>query len=73
MSVACTSSRRRSTASPTSVYGPAAAYWLLSTTNFTAADRPDNLLDGYGQYGDSRFTMDSYAAFGEVNYHFTSG
>ena len=53
---------------PTSVYGPAAAYWLISTTNFTRADRPDNLLDGYGQYGDSHFTMKSYAAFGELNY-----
>lgn len=56
---------------PTSVYGPAAAYWLISTTNFSAADRPDNLVDGYGQYGDSHFTMDSYAAFGEANYHVT--
>src|SRR5262249_2331190 len=54
---------------PTSVYGPAAAYWLISTTTFAAADRPDNLVNGYGQYGDSHFTMKSYAAFGEVNYH----
>ncbi|MEO8315414.1 MAG: TonB-dependent receptor [Pseudomonadota bacterium] len=53
---------------PTSVYGPAAAYWLISTTNFVSADRPDNLADGYGQYGDSHFTMKSYAAFGELNY-----
>lgn len=53
---------------PTSVYGPAAAYWLISTTNFVTADRPDNLADGYGQYGNSHFTMNSYAAFGEVNY-----
>ncbi|MFM1885333.1 MAG: hypothetical protein RL026_490 [Pseudomonadota bacterium] len=53
---------------PTSVYGPAAAYWLISTTNFVAADRPDNLVDGYGQYGDSHFTMESHAAFGELNY-----
>jgi iron complex outermembrane receptor protein len=57
---------------PTSVYGPAAAYWLISTTTFAAADRPDNLADGYGQYGDSHFTMKSYAAFGELNYHITS-
>ena len=56
---------------PTSVYGPAAAYWLISTTNFVAADRPDNLVNGYGQFGDSHFTMNSYAAFGEVNYQFT--
>ncbi len=54
---------------PTSVYGPASAYWLISTTTFAAADRPDNLTDGFGQYGDSHFTMASYAAFGEVNYH----
>ena len=53
---------------PTSVYGPASAYWLISTTNFVAADRPDNLTNGYGQYGDSHFTMKSYAGFGEVNY-----
>nr|QQZ49194.1 TonB-dependent receptor [Phenylobacterium glaciei] len=52
---------------PTSVYGPASAYWLISTTIFAAADRPDNLTDGYGQYGNSDFKMDSYAAFGEVN------
>jgi iron complex outermembrane recepter protein len=53
----------------TSIYGPAAAYWLISTTNFpVAADRPDNLATNYGQYGDSHFKMDSYAAFGEVNY-----
>ncbi len=54
---------------PTSVYGPASAYWLISTTTFAAADRPDNLTDGYGQYGNSHFTMKSYAAFGEANYH----
>lgn len=53
------------------MYGPASAYWLISTTNFAAADRPDNLTDGYGQYGDSYFRMDSYAAFGEANYHVT--
>jgi iron complex outermembrane receptor protein len=53
---------------PTSVYGPASAYWLISTTNFAAAARPDNLTDGYGQYGDSHFSMASVAAFGEVNY-----
>jgi iron complex outermembrane receptor protein len=56
---------------PTSVYGPASAYWLISTTNFAAADRPDNLTDGYGQYGSSHFEMRSYAAFGEANYHLT--
>lgn len=56
---------------PTSVYGPASAYWLISTTTFAAADRPDNLTDGYGQYGASHFTMKSYAVFGEANYHLT--
>ena len=29
---------------------------------------PRNLLDGYGQMGNSDFEMNSYAAFGEVNY-----
>ncbi|HMN47123.1 MAG TPA: TonB-dependent receptor [Povalibacter sp.] len=55
---------------PTSIYGPEAAYWLLNQANFTVPI-PRNLLDGYGQEGDSRFEMDSYAAFGEVNYAFT--
>ena len=52
---------------PTSIYGPEAAYWLLSPANFTVPI-PRNLLDGYGQEGNSRFEMKSYAAFGEVNY-----
>ena len=56
---------------PISVYGPAAAYWLISTSNFPAASRPDNLVDGYGQYGDTHYKMNSYAAFGEANYHLT--
>jgi iron complex outermembrane recepter protein len=56
---------------PTSVYGPASAYWLISTTNFPAGSRPDNLTDGYGQYGDSHFSLASAAAFGEVNYAIT--
>ena len=55
---------------PTSIYGPEAAYWLLSPANFTVPI-PRNLLDGYGQEGNSRFEMKSYAAFGEVNYAFT--
>ncbi len=57
---------------PTSVYGPASTYWLISTTTFAAADRPDTLTNGYGQFGNSHFTMNSYAAFGEANYHITS-
>lgn len=55
---------------PTSIYGPEAAYWLLSQANFTVPI-PRNLLDGYGQIGDSSFEMKSYAAFGEVNYKLT--
>ncbi|QWT21590.1 TonB-dependent receptor [Bacillus sp. NP157] len=54
---------------PISVYGPAAAYWLISTTSFP--NMPDNLADGYGQYGTSHYRMKSYAAFGEMNYQFT--
>ena len=41
-----------------------------SQANFTVPI-PRNLLDGYGQRGTSDFEMDSYAAFGEVNYAFT--
>ncbi len=58
------------TGRPTSIYGPAAAYWLLSQANF-AVPMPSDLLDGYGQQGDSRFEMKSYAVFGEVNYDVT--
>jgi len=54
---------------PTSIYGPMAAYWLLNPANFSVPV-PEDLLDGYGQQGESRFTMQSYAAFGEVNYQF---
>ena len=59
---------------PTSIYGPAAAYWLLNPANFPGTTIPTNpangqtLLDGYGQVGNSVFKMKSYAAFGEVNY-----
>lgn len=55
---------------PTSVYGPAAAYWLLNPANFTVPI-PRNLLDGYGQLGNSRFRSDSSAAFAELNYAIT--
>jgi iron complex outermembrane receptor protein len=55
---------------PISIYGPEAAYWLLSQANFTVPI-PRNLLDGYGQTGTSDFEMSSYAAFGEVTYAFT--
>jgi iron complex outermembrane receptor protein len=55
---------------PIGIYGPEAAYWLLNQANFTVPI-PRNLLDGYGQVGNSDFEMKSYAAFGEVNYGFT--
>ncbi len=55
---------------PISIYGPEAAYWLLSPANFTVPI-PRNLLDGYAQTGTSDFEMSSYATFGEVNYAFT--
>jgi iron complex outermembrane recepter protein len=57
--------------SPSSIYGPEAAYWLLNPASFNVPI-PRNLLDGYGQSGDSRFKMASYAAFGEMNYQLTS-
>ena len=54
---------------PTSIYGPEGAYWLLNQANFNTTI-PRDLLDGYGQIGDSRFEMESYAAFGEMSYRF---
>ncbi|WP_294394469.1 TonB-dependent receptor [uncultured Sphingomonas sp.] len=60
------------TAHPVSIYGPLAAYWLIGpTTGAGNTPVPGNLLDGYGQDGDTRFATDSYAAFGEVNYRVT--
>lgn len=65
------------TGRPTSVYGPAAAYWLLNPANFPGVAIPrdpalgQTLLDGYGQRGQSAFKIKSYAAFGEVNYDVT--
>lgn len=56
---------------PISIYGPEATYWLLNPASFTVPI-PRNLLDGYAQSGDSNFEMESYAAFGEVNFDFTS-
>ncbi len=56
--------------SPTSVYGPEAAYWLLNQANFTVP-LPRNLLDGYAQTGRSQFEMRSRAAFAEANYDLT--
>jgi iron complex outermembrane recepter protein len=59
------------TGRPISIYGPAAAYWLIGPTTGPAnTPVPANLLDGYGTDGATRFKVDSYAAFGEVNWHF---
>jgi len=54
---------------PISIYGPAAARYLIGTT--TGANNtpvPANLLDGYGQDGRTDFHTISYAAFGELNW-----
>lgn len=60
------------TGQPISVYGPAAAYWLIGpTTGANATPVPANLLDGYGTTGKTRFVTNSYAAFGELNYRLT--
>lgn len=59
--------RQRITGRPISIYGPAAAYWLIGPTTGTTAV-PANLLDGYGQDGRTDFRTTSYAAFGEVNW-----
>ncbi|WP_277978988.1 TonB-dependent receptor [Sphingomonas phyllosphaerae] len=61
--------RQRLTGRPISIYGPAAARYLIGTT--TGANNtpvPSNLLDGYGQDGRTDFRSLNYAAFGEVNY-----
>ncbi|TCP31840.1 TonB-dependent receptor [Sphingomonas sp. BK235] len=61
--------RQRLTGRPISIYGPAAARYLIGTT--TGANNtpvPADLLDGYGQDGRTDFRSRSYAAFGEVNY-----
>jgi iron complex outermembrane recepter protein len=61
--------RQRLTGRPISIYGPAAARYLIGTV--TGANNmavPSNLLDGYGQDGRTDFRSLSYAAFGEVNY-----
>lgn len=61
--------RQRLTGRPISIYGPAAARYLIGTT--TGANNtpvPYNLLDGYGQDGRTDFRSLSYATFGEVNY-----
>lgn len=60
------------TGRPISIYGPAAAYWLIGpTTGTPAAAVPPSLLDGYGTDGATRFSADSYAVFGEANWQLT--
>ena len=57
------------TGSPNSVFGPYGAPWLIgATTGANATPVPANLLDGYGQTGETRFAVNSYAAFGEANW-----
>ena len=57
------------TGQPNSVYSPYGAPWLIGpTTGANATPVPANLLDGYGQTGDTRFATNSYAAFAEVNW-----
>ncbi len=52
---------------PITQYGPDGAYWLLGAP----PGIPGNLLDGYVTEGHTRFKSDSYAAFGELNWHVT--
>nr|WP_238941096.1 TonB-dependent receptor [Sphingomonas beigongshangi] len=60
---------QRLTGRPISIYGPAAARYLIGTvTGANNTPVPGNLLDGYGQDGRTDFRSASYAAFGEVNY-----
>lgn len=61
--------RQKLVGRPISIYGPAAARYLIGTTTGTAnTPVPSNLLDGYGQDGRTDFRSLSYAAFGEVNW-----
>ncbi|WP_419809688.1 TonB-dependent receptor [Sphingomonas sp.] len=62
--------RQRLTGRPISIYGPAAARYLIGTATGTGAAAvavPGNLLDGYAQDGSTDFRSRSYAAFGEAN------
>jgi len=52
---------------PITQYGPDAAYWLLGPPPAI----PGNLLDGYRSEGRTRFTSNSYAVFGELDWHVT--
>ncbi|MES3084813.1 TonB-dependent receptor [Sphingomonas faeni] len=61
--------RQKLVGRPISIYGPAAARYLIGTTTGAAnTPVPSNLLDGYGQDGRTDFRSLSYAAFGEVNW-----
>lgn len=61
--------RQRVIGRPISIYGPAAARYLIgTTTGANATPVPANLLDGYGTDGRTDFQSNSYAAFGEVNW-----
>ncbi|MEH3099470.1 MAG: TonB-dependent receptor [Sphingomonas adhaesiva] len=63
--------RQRLTGRPISIYGPAAARYLIgAVTGANNTPVPSDLLDGYGQDGRTDFRSLSYAAFGEVNYRF---
>ncbi|MGP2435570.1 hypothetical protein ACTUQ0_15285, partial [Listeria monocytogenes] len=62
------------TGHPISTYGAYAAPWLIgATTGASATPVPANLLDGYGQTGDTRLATNSYAAFAEANLHLVPG
>lgn len=59
---------------PISIYGPAAAWWLIGqTTGASNTPVPANLLDGYGQDGRTDFRTQSYAAFAEANWRVVDG
>ncbi len=61
--------RQKIVGRPISIYGPAAARYLIgTTTGANNAAVPANLLDGYGQDGRTDFRTQSYAAFGEMNW-----
>jgi len=61
--------RQKIVGRPISIYGPAAARYLIgTTTGANATPVPTNLLDGYGQDGRTDYRVLSYAAFGEVNW-----
>jgi iron complex outermembrane receptor protein len=51
---------------PITGYGPDGAHWLLGPPAV-----PGNLLDGYTSEGQTKFTTNSYAAFGEATWHTT--